>query len=184
VSARGEGYLHVGPLLFIRQLQAILAATGTAAILEYSATELNTPSLFFNDSGEVHTKCGIDFPQLAAYAGRLGFRTAVVPIEEILGIRADQEFLSVDVFTREDLVAGIVPVDASLRRLRGLLPVRAYTRSALRSALMEGGLPLAPSEAEPMLAILDPCFFPIRDPRFDATNPTIWGYNCLLLSKA
>lgn len=184
MADHGGCYIHVGAILFLRQIHQVLKAGSTAVILEYASSNINQPSLFYDEeTGEAHTKCGIDFAQIAAYARRMGFAAEVTCIEEIFGIRPDQEFLTVDVFVRPDKLAQEVPVGQPLLKLMDNLPVLAYTRESLREALVSDPMSLSQSEADQLMGGLERCFYSIHDPRFDSTNPTTWGYQCLLLRK-
>lgn len=181
-AARGPCYVHVGALQFLHQVRRVLKVGGTAAILEYAATDMNQPSLFYDeDTGGVHTKCGIDFAQVQAYATRLGLQAEVVPIEEIWGIRREEEFLTVDVWVRPEKILRELPNNGHLQKLIERLPVRAYTRPSLRDQLTADLMGFSPSEADALVKSLNDYFHSVHDPRFDSTNPTTWGYQCLLL---
>jgi hypothetical protein len=178
VSDNGPGFFHVGTHLLLRELAAMLEPDATAALLEYSATPLNQPSWF-----DTHFECGIEFRQVEAYAKRLGFRTELVDIEDVLGITAGAEFLTMDVFTRQDRIAVELPSITRLWRARAPLEVLAYTRDSLREALGPGGLDLSTEDVNELTRTLDRRFFSIHNPHFDSKNPTTWGYKCLLLKK-
>jgi len=171
-------YLHIGTLLFLRQLSICLESGGVALILEYAATPLNQPSFFQN-----HYECGIDFNQVASYARRLGFAVDLVDIEQILGIARDQEFLSVDVFTSQDRVALKTPRSVKLWQARKPLPVLAYTRSSFSDILASPEMGFTDDEANDIVESLEGHFHSVHDPRFDSRNPTTWGYRCLILRK-
>jgi SAM-dependent methyltransferase len=171
-------YFHIGTVLFLRQISMTLAYGGTAVISEYTATKLNQPSLFGN-----HYECGIDFPQISAYAERLGFEVEIVDIEKILDISCNQQFLSVDIFTIQDKLAKKVPMSVKLWKAKNQLPVLAYTRNSLKSTLVSDYMGFSTSEANTLIEALDGIFYSIHDPRFDHKNPTTWGYKCMLLRK-
>jgi SAM-dependent methyltransferase len=176
-NVEGGSYLHVGSLLFIRELAKVLQNESTAAILEYAATPLNQPSWFDN-----HFECGIDFNQLEQYARRLGFTTEVVDIESILGLSREQPFLTIDVFTRQDRLARMKPAVVPMWRTDKPLEVRAYTSESLSGGMDEIGLTENTGKAKVLEALQD-CFFSIHDTSFDTKNPATWGYKCLLLKK-
>lgn len=173
-----EFYLHIGTLLFLREISKCLEPEAVAVITEYAATDLNQPSPFGG-----HYECGIDFDQISAYAIRLDFEVEVVDIEEVLGISRDQEFLSMDVFTSQDRLAREVPQSVRIWQGEKRLPVLAYTRDSLREALCSPDIGLGPAEVNTVVKSLEKYFHPIHDPRFDHKNPTTWGYKCLILRK-
>jgi SAM-dependent methyltransferase len=181
----GDGYyLHVGTALFLRELHRALKAGSTAAILDYAATPLNQPSVFFDPIKQAtHVKCGIDFAQVSAYAARLGFAVEVISIEEILGIDPAQPFLTVDVYTNREKIMKENPAAIALWEARNDLPISAYTRESLYQTLCSDHMGFRAPQARQLLAALDPYFFTIHDPGFDTINPTTWGYQCLLLRK-
>jgi hypothetical protein len=174
-----RGFLHIGTLLFLREIAASLKPGSTAALLEYSATSHNQPSWF-----ETHFECGIDFDQIEAYALRLGFATRQVNIEEILGLDPGAEFLSIDVFTRQKAIAVEIPGVVKLWDSERELDVLAYTRESLREALGTGGMGFGRNAVESLMENLESAFYSLHDPRFDTKNPTTWGYKCLLLEKS
>ena len=175
-AERSKGwYFHVGAAKFLREIRSVLDPSGAAVITEYAATPDNQPALFGD-----HYECGIDLAQLECFANRLDFDVKLVDIEEVLGIAKDECFLTIDAFLRQDKLAHAVPLSVNLWRARKPLPVLAYTPELLQRILVDE-LEFDDADAAELVEALRSEFYSIHDLGFDSTNPTTWGYQCLLL---
>lgn len=170
-------YLHVGAMNFIEQINRVLQK-GTAILLEYSVTKLNEVSDFGN-----HLECGINFDHLRTLASLLGFNVALKNIEDILDFDPSTEFLSVDFFTREELLIHKVSSVTTLWTQGRTLPVKAYTRDMLREELSKKEYQLTDHKILQIMKECESLFYSLFDARFDTKHPDTWRYKALILRK-